>query len=99
MKENKRSVSYHDYLIESLKDPEEAAEYLNAVLEEKDEKLFLKALRNVAEAAGGMSEVAKRAHLSRMTIYRALSRDGNPEFYSLLDILKALKIKFLFKAA
>ncbi len=98
MKEDKRSVSRHEYLIKDLQDPELAAGYLNVVLEEGDEKMILKALRNVAEAAGGMGEVAKRTHLSRMTLYRALSKNGNPEFSSFLEILKVLKIKLLFKA-
>jgi len=99
MKKNRTSVSRHEYLIKDLQDPEFAAEYLNVVLEEGDEKMILKALRNVAEAAGGMGEVAKRAHLSRMTLYRALSKNGNPEFSSFLEILKALKIKVVFKSA
>jgi DNA-binding phage protein len=47
-----RSVSYHDYLIQSLKDPKEAEGYLNAALEDGDPRVFLQALRNVAEARG-----------------------------------------------
>ena len=42
--------SYHSYLIESLKDPLEAAAYLDAVLEEGDFEYILLALKNVAEA-------------------------------------------------
>ncbi|MDP2600322.1 MAG: putative addiction module antidote protein [Deltaproteobacteria bacterium] len=99
MKKESKTKDYHEFLVESLKDPEEAAEYLNVALEEGDEKMILKALRNVAEAAGGMGEVAKKAHLSRMTLYRALSKNGNPEFSSFLEILKALKIKLIFKSA
>lgn len=99
MEKGKKSVSHHDSLIQSLKEPEFAAEYLNNAIEEGDPKYFLKALRNVAESTGSISEVAKRAGLSRMTIYRALSEDGNPEFDSLFDILRSLKIKFTFKAA
>ena len=99
MKKDKISVSHREFLMQELQDPEFAAEYLNVVLEEGDEKMILKALRNVAEAAGGMGEVAKRAHLSRMTLYRALSKNGNPEFSSFLEILKALKIKLIFKSA
>ena len=99
MQKTKKSVSHHEFLIESLKDHEFAAEYLNNAIEEGDSKYFLKALRNVAEATGSITEVAKRAGLSRMTIYRALSEGGNPEFNSLFDILRALKIKFTIKAA
>ena len=98
-KKFKKTKDYHDFLLETLKDPQEAAAYLNAALEEGDEKMFLKALRNVAEAVGGMTKIAKKSHLSRMTLYRILSSEGNPEFSSLIDILKALKIKFMLKAA
>ncbi len=49
------SLNYHDYLIESLKNPDEAIGYLNAALEESDIEGFLEALRNVVEAQGGMT--------------------------------------------
>lgn len=50
-----KSIDYHDYLIESLKEPSEAAGYLNAALEDGDIDGFLEALRNVVEAHGGMT--------------------------------------------
>ena len=48
----RRSVDYHERLIQSLKDPREAQAYLNAALEQDDVQMFLVALRNVAEAHG-----------------------------------------------
>ena len=45
-----KSVSYHAYLIESLKDPNEASAYFKAVLEEKDVELLQKAINNLIEA-------------------------------------------------
>ncbi len=48
----KASKNYQELLLASLREPEEAAEYLNAALEEGDEQLFLLALSNVAEANG-----------------------------------------------
>ena len=48
-----RRTEYQQVLIEALKNPEEAAAYLNAALEEGDRETFLLALRNVAEANGG----------------------------------------------
>jgi DNA-binding phage protein len=48
----KASKSYQESLLAALRDPEEAAEYLNAALEDGDEQIFLLALRNVAEANG-----------------------------------------------
>ncbi len=48
----KASKNYQELLLASLREPEEAAEYLNAALEEGDEQLFMLALSNVAEANG-----------------------------------------------
>jgi DNA-binding phage protein len=50
---NKRLIDYHDELIKSLQDPEEAREYLNAALMDEDPRIFLVALKNVVEAQGG----------------------------------------------
>ena len=56
----KKITSYQEDLIEALKDPIEAAEYLNAAIEDGNKEVFLLAMRNVAEAHGGMSAVAKK---------------------------------------
>lgn len=85
-----RSKPYQPELIESLRDPEEAAEYLNTALEEDDPEVFLLALRNVAEAHGGMSQLAEKAKLNRESLYRILSKDGNPELRTLESLLHAL---------
>lgn len=85
-----KSKSYQIDLIEALRDPREAEEYLNAAREEKDPELFLLALRNVAEAQGGMAQLADKADLNRESLYRMLSERGNPEFKSLEALLHAL---------
>jgi len=93
MRKRKKSVSYHEHLIESLKDPVEAVEYLRAALAESDmPELFLTALRNVSEARG-VSWLAKEANLNRESLYRMLSKKGNPELASLYSILDALGLK------
>ena len=79
---------YHDYLIEALKDAEHAAEYLNTVLEEGDRDMFLVALKNVAEAHGGMTKLSRRLKLNRPNLYRMLSKKGNPEIKTLTRVLK-----------
>ena len=66
-------TTYQEDLIESLKDPKEAAEYLNAAIEDGDREVFLLALRNVAQAHGGMSAIAQKTHLKRESLYRMLS--------------------------
>ncbi|MBI2980720.1 MAG: putative addiction module antidote protein [Deltaproteobacteria bacterium] len=94
----RKTKPYHDYLLGSLQDPEEAAEYLNAVLEESDPKLFLAALRDVADAYG-MGEIAKKTDLNRPSLYRMLSKEGNPEIYSVFSLLSAIGLKLKTKAA
>ena len=85
-----RNRSFQTKLVESLRDPEVAAAYLSAALEETDRALFLLALRNVADSQGGLSRLADVTQLNRENLYRMLSDKGNPEFYSLVPLLDAL---------
>ena len=78
---------------ELLQDPQEALTHLNAALDEGDRRRFLAALRDVVEAQGGMSQLARRTRLHRVNLYRILSSRGNPEFQSLEIILKALGLR------
>ena len=89
----KRITTYQEDLIESLKDPREAAAYLNAAIEDGDRALFLLALRNVAEAHGGMSAVSQKAQLNRESLYRMLSKKGNPEIKSIFTLLESMGLK------
>jgi len=89
----KKSATYQEDLIEALKDPREAAAYLNAAMEEGDRALFLLALRNVAEAHGGMAAVSEKAKLNRESLYRMLSRKGNPEIKSIFILLHSMGLK------
>jgi len=90
--------SYQKDLIESLKDPREAAAYLNAAIEEGDRAVFLLALRNVAEARGGMAVLAGKANLSRESLYKMLSKKGNPEIKSLYTLLHAMGLRLAIEA-
>ena len=74
-----RDKSYNDSLTEALKDPAEAAAYIDAVLELEDTAALLVALRQVAKAHG-MAEVSRRADVGDKTLFRALSQNGNPSF-------------------
>lgn len=85
-----KSRSYRSDLLESLKDPVEAAEYLNAALEEGEPEVFLLALRDVVDSYGGMSKLAASTSLNRENLYRMLSSKGNPEFFSLSTVLSAI---------
>jgi len=92
MGKDQTSTSCHEHLVESLKDPEEAAAYLNAALEDDDPRAFLLALRNVAEAHG-FTRLAEESGLNRQALYRALSEQGNPRLESLAALLGALGLR------
>lgn len=94
-----KSKSYQAELIESLRDSREAAEYLNAALEEDDPELFLLALRNVAEAQGGVAQLAEKTKLNRESLYKMLSARGNPELRSLEALLQALGLRLAVTVA
>ena len=93
-KQNK-SVPYDP--VDYLTTPEDVAEYINAAIEDGDEQIMLAAMKNVARATMGMSELAGRTGLSREALYNALSEEGNPRFSSLVDILHALGLELSVK--
>jgi probable addiction module antidote protein len=92
------AVDYRIGLLEDLADPEEAAAYLNAVLEDGDQQVFLVALRDVAEARG-MSQVAREARLNRENMYRMLSPTGNPQMSSLNSLLRSVGLRLTVEVA
>ena len=81
-----------------MRDAGEAEEYLNAALEDIDPELFLLALRNVAEAQGGVAQLAEKAKLNRESLYKMLSKRGNPELKSLDSLLHALGFRLAVTA-
>lgn len=89
---SKTSTSYKEGLIKDLADPEEAAAYLNAALEDGSQDVFLMALRDIAEAKG-IARLSKKAHLNRVSMYRMLSGKGNPQLSSLASILKSAGLR------
>jgi probable addiction module antidote protein len=93
-----KSISYNKSLVERLKKPKEAAAYLNAALEDEDVRVFLVALRDVAEAHGGISYLAKETDLNRESLYRTLSIQGNPTIMNLFLMLNAFGLEFNVKA-
>jgi probable addiction module antidote protein len=85
------SRSHDATTVESFrKDPQFAAEYLNAVLADGKQEEVLLALRRLSKAYGGISKLAKEADLNATTLYRTLSPKGNPEMKSLTALLRAL---------
>ena len=85
---------------EHLRTPEEMAAYLNAWLDDAPEDAagIAKALGDISRVRG-MSQVTKDAGLSRDSLYRALSKDGNPSFATVLKVARALGVKLHAEAA
>ena len=93
------TVSHRERLIDELRaDPKLAAAYLNAAAEDGDARVYLAALRTVAEAEG-MAKVAKAAGVPRESLYRSLSAGGNPRFSTFHAILKAAGLKLAVERA
>jgi probable addiction module antidote protein len=81
-----------------LTDRDSIAAYLDAALEDGDPALIKAALGDVARAKG-MTEIAEATGLSRTSLYKALSQDGNPEFVTVVKVLHSLGLRVGIKSA
>ena len=77
---------------EHLETDEDIAEYLEAVFEDGDPALVAHSLGVIARAKG-MTQIAQAAGLGRESLYKALSPEGNPEFATVLKVIRALGLK------
>ena len=95
----KTKTSPYD-VADHLRTSEEMAEYLDAWLTEPPDDVagIARALGDIARAKG-MSKVAREAGLSRESLYKALSEDGNPSLATVLKVAKALGLRLHAKAA
>ncbi len=93
----KKTSDYEAELLISLRDPEEAAAYLNAALEDPNQEVFLLALRDVIAARGGISKLAEKTDLNRVSLYRTLSKRGNPELRTIHRMLGELGFSMAIK--
>ncbi len=75
-----------------LESREDIVAYLDAALEEGDPALLAAALGDVARSKG-MTEIARETGLGRESLYKALSSDGNPEFGTILRVVRALGLR------
>jgi probable addiction module antidote protein len=97
---NKTSASHDEVMVKKLrKSAAFAAAYLKAAMEDTAEpEVLLIALRQVAEARGGIAKVAKAAGIERESLYRALSRRGNPRLSTLFAVTKAMGLTLTVEA-
>ena len=77
---------------EYLETAEDMAAYLEAALEDGDPTVVVKALGTIARARG-MSQIARDTGLGRESLYKALSPGGNPEFATVMKVVRALGLK------
>lgn len=75
-----------------LKSEKAIAAYLDAALEDGDPKVIRHALNTIARARG-MSQIARDSGVTRESLYRAFSEDGNPEFTTILKVVRALGLR------
>ena len=72
-----------------LDSEEMIATYLNTVLEEGDEDDLVVAIGHVAKAIG-MGKIAQQTGMSRTSLYKAFAEGANPQFQTVLKVLKCL---------
>ena len=77
---------------EHLETEEDMAAYLEAALDDGDPALIAAAVGDIARAQG-MSQIARKTGLGRESLYKALSPDGNPEFSTVLKVMRALGLR------
>jgi probable addiction module antidote protein len=83
---------------EYLDTPEMIREYINVAIEENDPNLLRIALGDVAKAQG-MTEISKKAHVSRQNLYKAFSSSGNPTLDTINKVVGALGLKLKVEVA
>jgi len=86
------AVAHEPLLLVRLKDPAEAAAYVEAAIEEDDQPALM-----MAQAQGGISKLARKSKLTREATYRMLSATGNPELRNLTAILDAAGLRLSVK--
>ncbi|MBI4686184.1 MAG: putative addiction module antidote protein [Nitrospirae bacterium] len=97
MKKRKLKTTRWD-VVEHLKTEDDMANYLEAVIEDGNPAVISAALGDIARAKG-MTQIARKSGLGRESLYKALSTEGNPEFTTILKVVKALGLKIHVEAA
>ena len=98
---DKVSISHDEVMAKRLrKNRAFAAEYLKAAMEDTEEpQVLLVALRQIAEARGGIAKIAEAAGVQRESLYRALSPRGNPRLSTLIAVTNAMGLTLTVETA
>ncbi|MBD2481915.1 DNA-binding protein [Planktothrix sp. FACHB-1365] len=89
------SDSYHNYLIESLKDPEEAAAYLEVALEEGSDQpqLLKKVISNILEAQSQLNYGYDSNQINREKLDKAVALINCIAIYDFVELVNLLGFK------
>ena len=79
-------------ITDHLKSDADIQEFLQEVVATGDTSDFIHAL-NIAARAKGMSEVAKKAGVTRASLYKSLSENGNPKFETISKVVRVFDCK------
>jgi len=94
MAKKRTYANYNELLQKRLKNPKLAIAYLNEALRDENQNVFLIALKDVFEAQGeDVSDIAKKAHISRQSFYRMLSKKGNPRWSNITSLINAVGLQ------
>ena len=89
----KTKIATHPWdVTKYLESDEDIAAYLDAALEEDDPALLAAALGDIARAKG-MTQIARETGMGRESLYKALSKGGNPEFRTVQKVVRSLGLK------
>lgn len=92
---------YDDYLIKTLKDPNEAEGYLNAsleaYLEDNDAKALMLSLEHLARAKYSITDVSRKTGIPRQNLYKIFDNETNPNFNTIFTLIKSLGFRLVAK--
>ena len=83
--------------VKNIKTEKDVVAYLDAAFEDGDLALIAEVLGDIARSKG-MAKIAKKTGLGRESLYKALSKDGNPEFMTVLRVVQALGYRLTITA-
>lgn len=95
---NKKAERFARYdSADYLKTPEDVAEYLVAAFEDggDDAAYMAHVIGIAARAHGGMTKLAKETGMTRAGLYKALSKNGNPSFDTIVKAMRVLGVRLV----
>ena len=92
-KPRRRYRELGEYVRESIRDPKDAAEYLNAAAQDSDNAAFLVALKDVLDVHGSLSELSRNTGLNRANLHKMLQGKSSPRLDTLTKVLASAGLR------